>query len=117
MANYEIVFYQKEDGTEPAKDFLLELDSKMRAKMARTIDLLGDYGAALREPYSKSLEDGIFELRAKVGSDISRVMYFFVVGQKVILTNGFVKKTDKTPVREKERAKRYRADYLNRKEP
>lgn len=60
MANYEIVFCQKEDGTEPAKDFLLELDSKMRAKMARTIDLLGDYGVSLREPYSKSLEDGIF---------------------------------------------------------
>lgn len=45
---------------------------------------------------------------AKVGSDISRVLYFFLVGKKVILTNGFIKKTNKTPPAEKERAKRYR---------
>ena len=43
------------------------------------------------------VDDGIFEVRAKQGSDISRVLYFFVVGRRVILTNGFVKKTMKTP--------------------
>ena len=56
------------------------------------------------------------ELRAKVGSDISRVLYFFVVGHKVVLTNGFIKKTQKTPRSGIERAKKYRADYLSRKE-
>lgn len=84
--------------------------------MLRTIQILQDNGAALREPYSKSLGNGIFELRAKVGSDISRVLYFFFVGKKVILTNGFVKKTQKTPTVEIERAKSYRDEYLNRKE-
>ncbi len=116
MDNYEIIFYDKPDGTEPAKEFLLSLDHKMRAKMLKTIDLLEANGIELREPYSKALEDGIFELRAKVGSDISRVLYFFLVGKKVILTNGFIKKTNKTPPAEKERAKRYRAEYLGRKE-
>ena len=67
-------------------------------------------------PYSEQLEDGIFELRAKVGSDISRVLYFFFVGNKAILTNGFVKKTPKTPEAEKDKAKKYRAEYLSRKE-
>lgn len=88
----------------------------MRAKMLWTIQLLEVNGIELREPYSKALEDGIFELRAKVGSDISRVLYFFVVGHKVILTNGFIKKSTKTPSGEKEKAKRYRAEYLSRKE-
>ena len=55
-------------------------------------------------------------MRAKQGSDISRVLYFFVVGRRVILTNGFVKKTMKTPPREIERAKRYRADFNQKKE-
>ena len=87
----------------------------MRAKMLWTIQLLEVNGIELREPYSKALEDGIFELRAKVGSDISRVLYFFVVGHKVILTNGFIKKSTKTPSGEKEKAKRYRAEYLSRK--
>jgi phage-related protein len=60
--------------------------------------------------------DGIFELRSKVGSDISRVMYFFVIGEKIILTNGFIKKTQKTPPREIELAKKYRNNYLDRKD-
>lgn len=116
MQELEAIFYDKPDGTQPAKDFLNSLDIKMQAKMARTIQILQDNGTALREPYSKLLEDGIFELRAKVGSDISRVLYFFFVGKKVILTNGFIKKTQKTPKAEIERARGYRDEFLNRKE-
>lgn len=116
MQSYEVIFYDLEDGTEPAKEFLLSLDVKMRAKMLRTIDPLAVNGVELREPHSKPLDDGIFELRAKVGSDITRVLYFFMVGKRVILTNGFVKKTVKTPPAEIARAKRYRAEYLGRKD-
>ena len=86
----------------------------MRAKMM-IIGVLQDNGNELREPYSKHLSEGIFELRAKVGSDISRVLYFFYIDQHIILTNGFVKKTQKTPQQEIEKAKEYRADYLRRR--
>jgi phage-related protein len=113
---HDIKFYDKADGTKPAKEFILELPPKMRAKILRIIDMLETNGADLREPYSKYLNDGIFELRAKVGSDISRVLYFFVVGRKVILTHGFIKKTQKTPPSEIDRAKKYRAEYLSRRE-
>ena len=116
MAKLEVEFYDLPNGKEPAKDFLLSLEPKMRAKMLWTIQLLQENGTALRMPYSESLEDGIFELLAKVGSDISRVLYFFFVGDKAILTNGFVKKTQKTPEAEKDKAKKYRAEYLSRKE-
>ena len=116
MQEFEIIFYEKEDGTEPAKEFILSLDKKMRTKMLRIIEMLQNNGYELREPYSKSVSEGILELRAKVGSDISRVMYFFVIGKKTVLTNGFIKKTQKTPKEEIERAKRYRADFLSRKE-
>ena len=57
-----------------------------------------------------------FELRAKVGSDISRVLYFFYIGKRIVLTNGFVKKTQKTPENEKKLAKKYRDDFINREE-
>ena len=86
----------------------------MRAKMLRTVQLLQALGFELREPYSKPLEDGIFELRAQVGNNISRVLYFFVYGRRIVLTNGFIKKTQKTPKKEIELAKKYRADFLNR---
>ena len=111
---FVIIFYKKDDGTEPAKEFLDGLDNKMRAKMIRTVELLRDYGYELREPYSKHLNDGIFELRAKVSTDITRVLYFFASGRKAILTHGFVKKTQKTPPREIEQAKRELADFKER---
>lgn len=116
MQDFEIEFYSSTDGYEPAKEFLLSLDKKMRAKMFRTIELLEANGNNLREPYSKHLDDGIFELRAKVGSDISRVLYFFICGKKIILTNGFIKKRQKTPPEEIRKSKQYRVDYLRRKE-
>ena len=114
MEEFEIIFYEDADGTEPAKEFILNLDLKMRAKMLRTIEMLKKNGNKLREPESKPLDDGIMELRAKVGSDISRVLYFFIIGKKAVLTNGFIKKMQKTPKSEIERAKRYRADYMSR---
>lgn len=82
MQEYEIEFYDKADGSEPAKEFILALDAKMRAKVVRTVGLLREEGPSLREPYSKHLEDGIFEIRTKFGSDITRVLYFFCDRQK-----------------------------------
>ena len=97
---FEIEFYEKADGTAPVKEFLESLDIKMRAKMLMSIELLKYGGYQLREPYSKSLDDGILELRAKSGNNISRVLYFFVIGETAVLTNGFIKKTTKTPKNE-----------------
>jgi phage-related protein len=111
---YEIVFYDTEDGRCPMQEFLDSLEPKLLAKTLRTIDLLEANGSQLREPYSKPLDNGIFELRIKRGSDITRVLYFFVIGKKAVLTNGFVKKTQKTPKAEKALAMKYKADYERR---
>ena len=113
---FEVKFYDKADGTKPAKDFIQGLAPKMRAKVLRVVDFLEANGSELREPYSKHLDSGIFELRAQIGSDISRVLYFFIVGRKAVLTHGFIKKTQKTPPSEIEKAKDYRAEYLSRGE-
>lgn len=72
-------------------------------------------GSDLRMPYSEYLGNGIFELRAKVGSDISRELYFFFLGQKAILTNGFIKKTQKVPREQLKLAEKYKRDYGKRK--
>ncbi len=111
---FDVEYYEKEDGTFPAEEFILSLDAKMQAKMFRELELLETFGNELREPHSKSLGEGIYEIRAKVASDITRVLYFFVVNKKIILTNGFVKKTQKTPDSEITLAKKYRKDYLER---
>lgn len=111
---FEVIFYEKQNGEIPVEDFLVNLDVKMRAKLVGIIEILQEKGNLLREPYSKHLDDGIFEIRGKIGTDISRVLYFFYHDGKIILTNGFIKKTQKTPKTELEKAKKYRKDYLER---
>jgi len=110
----EVVFYEKSDGSVPAKEFISGLDKRMQAKIARLIFLLKEEGNHLRAPYSKELEDGILELRAALGGNSVRVLYFFVIGDIAVLTNGFMKKSMRTPRLEIERAKRYRDDFLRR---
>ena len=100
MADFKLIAYEKENGEVPVEEFLNSVNPKMRAKIYGLMSILQEKGNMLREPYSKHLEDGIFELRCKFGSDITRVLYFFYYEGKVIMTNGFVKKTQKTPKEE-----------------
>lgn len=111
---FEVQFYEKENGERPVKEFLHSLDKKMQAKLSGLLDILEEKGNELREPYSKHLEDGIFELRGKVGNDISRVLYFFYYEGRIIVTNGFIKKTQKTPRKQIKIAKERRKDYMER---
>ena len=114
MEKFSIEYYIKDDGSCPAQTFMDSLDIKMRAKLLRLQLLLEQNGNTLTEPYSKHLEDGIFELRAQQGNNIARALYFFMVGQKIIITNGFIKKTQKTPKRELNLAKKYRTEYVKK---
>lgn len=114
MDKFTVEFYEKENGDIPAEEFLDGLNIRMKTKLVGLIKILQEKGNLLREPYSKPLGDGIFELRCKVGNDISRVLYFFYYNGKIIMTNGFVKKTRKTPRAVIDRAKAYRDDYLER---
>lgn len=87
----------------------------MQAKVLRTVALLREEGPCLREPYSKALDDGILKFVPSLG----RILPACCISSwlvKVILTNGFIKKTQKTPASEITLAKQYRADYLARKE-
>ena len=116
LQTFDVDFFKTTNGSCPTAEFLDSLEEKMKAKVLRTIMLLEQNGNDLREPYSKYLEDDIFELRIKQSSNISRVLYFFAVGNKIIITHGFIKKTKRTPKPELLRAKKYRTEYLCRKE-
>ena len=111
---FEIVFYRDKKGNCPVKIFLDSTSTKMRARLLMIMSLLERNGPSLREPYSKSIGNGIFEIRAKSGSDIARVFYFFAEGKRIIVTNGFIKKSQKLPKKEIRMAEKYRSDYLSR---
>jgi|SRR5215471_2474425 len=112
---FDVEYYELPNGVKPVQQFIDNLDKKMRAKALGSIDILAEFGNKLREPYSKSIGNGLFELRIKFAGDITRIFYFFVVDKKIILTNGFVKKTRKTPPGEIALAMEYKADYERRK--
>lgn len=114
MTKYEVIFYEKPSGECPVEEFLDRQDFKMRAKLVGLLEILQEKGSCLREPYSKHLEDGIFELRGKVGNNITRILYFFYCDGKIVLTNGFVKKTQKTPTKEINLANIRRKDFIER---
>lgn len=111
---FTVEYYRLENGRSPVEDFLDSLEEKMQAKAFATLDILSDFGFQLREPYSKAVGDGLFELRIKFASDIARIFFFFVVDNKVVLTNGFIKKTAKTPKGELTLARQYKKDYERR---
>lgn len=112
MADFNIEYFEDENGKCPVEEFILSQNNKMRAKIFRALDILAQNGYSLREPYSKQLEKDLYELRIQQGSDITRILYFFVVNGKVILLSGFVKKTQKTPKKEIALAKKRREQYI-----
>ncbi|TDL95536.1 type II toxin-antitoxin system RelE/ParE family toxin [Macrococcus carouselicus] len=117
MANnkWKIDIYRKENGEEPVRNFLDSLPNKERAKVLRTFQLLEEFGTSLGMPHRRHIDEDIYELRTVLGNNIFRVFHFHYKEGTFILLNGFRKKTNKTPTKEIERAKRYRDDYLKQK--
>ena len=111
---FVVNYYQLPHGEKPVKNFIDNLDINMRTKALGSIEILEKYGNKLREPYSKSMGNGIYELRIRFARDITRIFYFFIINKQIILTNGFIKKTDKTPPGEIALARTYKADYERR---
>ena len=69
----------------------------------------------LEEPHVKALENEIFELSIIQGNNHARTFFFYVVGKQIIMTHGFIKKTNKTPRVELNRALEYKKEFEERK--
>ena len=97
-----------------AAEFIHSLPEKLEAKSLRAINLLRQFGYALREPHSKTLKgiDGLKELRIQVGTDICRLFYFHFKDMVYVVTSGYVKKEQKTSKDEIERALRIMDEFL-----
>ncbi|MCI9261878.1 type II toxin-antitoxin system RelE/ParE family toxin [uncultured Adlercreutzia sp.] len=111
---YEIELYETDQGSCPVSDFLGGLPPKLRRKTTTYLEVLEEGGPDLREPYTKPLGKGIFELRCQWGSESVRLLFFYCGSRVIVVTNGFLKKTRKTPLREIRLAEMRRGDYLRR---
>lgn len=116
---YEIEFYEDKNGKSEIVDFIRELNAKAASskesrinfnKIVAYMDMLEELGTRVGEPVTKHLEGEIWELRPLK----NRLLYAYYKDNKFIILHHFIKKTQKTPKREIEQAKRNLQDYLER---
>ena len=114
---YEIHFYRERSGSRPVADYIRELagknDKDSRIKLQKIqdyINALSEYGLQLREPYIKHLDGEIWELRPLR----DRILFVAWHNGSFVLLHHFMKKTQKTPAREIDKAKRELADLIER---
>lgn len=117
---YSIEFYEKANGECELWDFLEDLrckiatnkDARIQYKqMMLHIELLEKNGTNLGENFVKHIDEDIWELRP----GRNRVFFFYYNGNGFVLLHHFMKKTQKTPSREINKAKSERDDYIARK--
>lgn len=112
---WSIVFYVDEQGQEPIKEFLQQLDLKTQARFDWSIEQLKIRNILAKEPLVRHLEGKIWELREESSTNIYRLLYFFFSGKQIVFVHGFQKKKQKTPRREIETAIGRMKDYIQRR--
>lgn len=114
---YKIYFYRDKDGNEPVLDYLKELvskkgkDSRIKAnKINDYIQILSEYGIRAGEPYMKHIDGELWELRPLR----DRIFFVSWINNSFVLLHHFMKKTQRTPAREIEKAKKELKDLMER---
>ncbi len=112
-ASLRLEFYITSSGAIPAEEWLEQLPLAIQQKFAALFAHMGDTGKIWNERKFKHLTetDQIFEFKVEV----DRILCFFFVGRRLILTHGFRKAGDKTPKREIERAEVYKQEFEERR--
>ena len=88
--------YEDNRGARPVGDFVESLTDSDRAIVKAKLAYLLDRGNQLREPFTKSLGDGLFELRAQA----YRIFFCFKPGNRIVLLHAFRKRSQSTPQRD-----------------
>ncbi len=112
----EIQFYRTAAGACPVQEFLDSLGAKQGQKVLWVLRAVREL-PRVPQQYFKKLEgtDDLWEVRAEFGGDAFRLLGFWDEGRLIILTNGFAKKTQKTPEREIALAEQRKRDHLNQR--
>jgi len=109
---YQILFYTTERGDSPIDEFLDELDKKSRAKVEAYLSFLAEQGPNLKRPYADHVRGKIRELRIHYSSNQYRILYFFYLGDRIVLVHAFSKKTQQLRESDIELAERRMEDWI-----
>ncbi|MDD5296197.1 MAG: type II toxin-antitoxin system RelE/ParE family toxin [Rhodocyclaceae bacterium] len=95
--NYTITYY-----SEAVEEEILELPDTLAARYIVLTRRMVALGPNLGEPHTKAFGEGLFELRLKGAEGIARVFFCTLIGKRIVMLHSFIKKTDRTPARDKE---------------
>lgn len=110
---YKVILYETVRKDCPALEFIRSQPTRVRAKINRWISLLKQHGPNLPRPYADILRGEVRELRISFGSNEYRFLYAFF-GKVILITHGFIKKTNEVPESEILRAEHIIEDFKRR---
>ncbi len=99
--NWRVIFYSATFQRE-----LLQLPAGFVARFLRYAERMELYGPDLGMPHTRAMGGGLFELRLKAAEGIARVFYCALIGRRIVMLHQFIKKSEKTPRREIEIARK-----------
>jgi phage-related protein len=111
-AAFTLEWYYDKNGDSAAYVYFLQATAEQKRKFLVLVKRMGDFGKIFDKTKFRNEGDGIFAFKPQP----DRYLSFFTDNKKIIITNGFTKKTDKLPKAEKALAQKLRQDYYERKE-
>ena len=116
--DFKIIYYSDDKGHDPIHKFLIDLGKSNRILVSKTRQGIEKLRNRVyhKEPLSKHLEPGLWELRIKSGTDILRIIYTFEKGRIILLLHGFVKKDQKTLISDLDLARKRLKEVKEREE-
>jgi len=104
--DYTIGYY-----SEAVQEQILSLPDTLAARYIVLTRRMVALGPNLGEPHTKAFGEGLFEMRLKGVEGIARVFFCTIVGRRIVMLHSFVKKSDRTPLREREIAQRRMKEF------
>lgn len=105
--DWEILYYN-EDVQEAINDWPVGI----RAFYARVTERMVIFGPNWGMPFTRSMDKGLFEIRARGKEGIGRAFFCTIVDQRIVILHVFVKKSQKTPKKELDIARRRMNDVM-----
>ena len=99
--SWKITFYNQNVEAE-----VLAFPAGILANFLHILEMIEDFGPSLGKPHTCPMGNGLFEIRAKGKEGIGRAFFCTVKGQEIVILHSFVKKTQRTPKKELEKARR-----------
>ena len=99
--NWKVTFYSRS-----LEEEILSLPAGFVARFLKYAERMEIYGPDLGMPHTRAMGRGLFELRLKAAEGIARIFYCTLVGKRIVMLHQFTKKSEKTPRKELEIARR-----------